>query len=68
MRLKNCAATIRFDLPNEVSLEDLATFISDALSSWGGGLHPDDPLFDSLDIKQVRIGHRVFITDTTETK
>ena len=35
--------------------EDVADFVTDALSSWGGQFRPDDPLFRSLDVKRVRI-------------
>ncbi len=40
---------LSFDkLPRTVTLGILRTFIIDALESWGGQFHPDDPLFDSL--------------------
>ena len=33
----------------------LKDFVDDALSTWGGQRHPDDPLFDSVDVRHVRI-------------
>ncbi|MEY9493701.1 hypothetical protein [Bradyrhizobium elkanii] len=40
--------TIEFEKPPGADLDDVAQFVIAALSSWGGGLHPDDPMFHSL--------------------
>jgi len=43
------SVTITFDMPTYPPLAgDLRSFIKDALESWGGQRHPDDPLFHSL--------------------
>lgn len=42
--------------PSNVTEEDVASFVADALSTWGGQRHPDDPLFNSLDIESIQIG------------
>lgn len=39
---------VKFTKPAGASIEDVAEFVADALSSWGGGLHPEDPMFRSL--------------------
>lgn len=41
-------AKITFTKPTNATVEDVATYIHDALSSWGGGLRPEDPMFHSL--------------------
>jgi hypothetical protein len=40
--------TIDFEKPPAANVDDVAEFVLDALSSWGGGLHPEDPMFHSL--------------------
>lgn len=39
---------IEFTKPTGASVEAVAEFVIDALSSWGGQFHPEDPLFHSL--------------------
>lgn len=41
-------AKIKFTKPEGTDEAMLAEFINDALSSWGGQFHPEDPLFHSL--------------------
>lgn len=41
-------AKLKFTKPDGADIEDIASFIDDALSSYGGALHPDDPMFHSL--------------------
>lgn len=36
-----------------VTLPELKNFARDAVSSWGGGLHPDDPLFGSVAVTHI---------------
>jgi hypothetical protein len=56
-------AKIKFDRPPGAEIEDIAAFINDALSSWGGQFHPDDPLFFSLSISQVTVHGRTFAVE-----
>ena len=44
---------ITFDMPEDATQAEVKEFIVDALGSWGGQFHPDDPLFGSLEIKTV---------------
>jgi len=39
---------IDFTRPPNASQDDIADFVLSALTSWGGGLHPEDPMFHSL--------------------
>jgi hypothetical protein len=39
---------IDFERPPGASIDDVADFVHSALSSWGGGLHPEDSMFHSL--------------------
>lgn len=39
---------IKIDKPPGTDYNDIAEFIHDALSSWGGQKHPEDPLFHSF--------------------
>lgn len=39
---------IEYTMPQGTKAEDIADFVIDALESWGGQKHPDDPLFGSL--------------------
>lgn len=40
--------TIDFEKPPGATVVDVAEFTIAALSSWGGGLRPEDPMFHSL--------------------
>jgi hypothetical protein len=53
-------AKIKFDRPPGAEIEDIAEFIRDALTSWGGQFHPEDPLFHSLDVSRVTVHGKVF--------
>lgn len=48
---------IYFDKPQGADQDDVAAFFIDALSHWGNGLRPDDPMFGSLKIR------RMFVQD-----
>jgi hypothetical protein len=39
---------IEFVKPDGATVDDVAVFVLDALCSYGGGLHPEDPMFHSL--------------------
>lgn len=56
---------IEFDKPVGTTREDIAEFVMDALSSWGGQFHPEDPLFESLrgKMKFMVVGHKKFICE-----
>lgn len=53
-------ARIKFKKPEGTSEKEIAAFIADALSSWGGGLSPEDPLFVSLSIETVVVNGKTF--------
>lgn len=53
-------ARINFTKPVGADVSEIATFIYDALSSWGGQFCPDDPLFNSLTIKEIIINGKKF--------
>ncbi len=38
-----------------VAINELKNFAIDALSTWGGQRHPDDHLFDSLGVTDVKV-------------
>lgn len=42
------------ELDPEVTESEVREYISDALSSWGGSLHPEDPMFGSGRIVEVK--------------
>jgi len=46
--------------PPRVKPDEIASFVEDALSTWGGQFHPADPLFHSLDIRYIRIKKVVY--------
>ena len=48
---------IEYDMPEGTNREMIAAFVADALETWGGQFHPDDPLFGSLrgHIRKLRV-------------
>lgn len=64
MRLKNHTAKITFDIPEECNPDEIAAFIESALSSWGGGGDPDDPLFHSLKVHSVEFGGVKYVKES----
>jgi hypothetical protein len=56
MRTNNIRAIVLFDLPGICNPHEVADFITDALETWGGQRHPEDPLFNSLSVKKVSVG------------
>lgn len=58
--------SITFDMPTyEPMKAELRQFIKDALETWGGQGHPDDPLFSSLG--QVSV-HRIVKVKTPKPR
>lgn len=45
---------LSFEVNEAVELSYVREFIIDALESWGGQRHPDDPLFGSLEKVSVK--------------
>lgn len=41
-------------VPKEVSYQQAKEYVQDAVKSWGGQFHPDDPLF-GLEERQVHV-------------
>lgn len=56
---------IEIDAPPGTNRDDIADFVIDALSSWGGQFHPEDPLFCSLRgrMKKVVVGHKRYMVE-----
>ena len=48
--------TVRCEGLPDVTSTEIAAFVADALSTWGGQRHPEDPLFNSLDVRSVTVG------------
>jgi len=78
MPRERCIKVFVGGFPEGADVMDVASFVLDALSSYGGGLEPPnednnwtgDPMFNSLDVKRVRIGDNVFLGEavTCSTK
>lgn len=39
---------IEYTIPPGATRDEVGEFVADALESWGGQFHPNDPLFHSL--------------------
>jgi hypothetical protein len=48
-------------IPTDEEESTIAGFIEDALQCWGGQMHPDEPLFESLSVKSITIGNTKYI-------
>jgi len=42
------------NMPNILN-DEIAQYVFDALSSWGGSFHPSNPLFNSLHINKITV-------------
>lgn len=61
MRLAKIALLVK--LP-DVSPEEIADYVADALGSWGGGGHPDSELFPGIAVHKVTLrGHSFVFKD-----
>ncbi len=47
--------TVDLVLRHPVNMRELKAHVKDAVQSWGGQLHPSDPLFDGIQIAKVKI-------------
>lgn len=54
---------ITVKIPPGADADDTAQFAIDALSSWGGQLHPEDPLFDSLTVVAIYTSRKRYKID-----
>ncbi len=45
--------TITGTVDRDVTLMNLKHFAQDALETWGGQFHPDDPLFESMKVRDI---------------
>lgn len=54
--------TIEYTMPQGADKNDIAEFVVDALESWGGQRHPNDPLFSSLrgHMRRIVVNHKAF--------
>lgn len=53
-------ARIVFTKPPGSDRDEIAQFILDALSSWGGQFRPDDPLFRSLKLTKLIVAGKSY--------
>lgn len=51
------AIQLTFNCPHEVSTRNLRAYLEEAIRSWSGQFHPDDPLFYGL--SQITIGQPI---------
>jgi len=56
---------IDFEKPPGADLDDIAQFVIASLTSWGGGLHPEDPMFHSLHLLAVKVHGKSFTVPET---
>jgi hypothetical protein len=61
-------AKIKFNRPDGAEIGDIAEFIHDALTSWGGQFHPEDPLFHSLDVSRITVHGQIFFCKPERTE
>ena len=47
--------TVRITLRNPVPRGDLRQYVKEAVECWGGQFHPDDPLFNGVELVTTRI-------------
>ena len=45
---------VQVEMPEGATVEDMRAYIWDAVATWKGQLHPDEPIFD-LDSDKVRV-------------
>lgn len=45
---------LSFSVDKASEQTDVVRYISDALTSWGGAFHPDDPLFSGIQHIEIR--------------
>jgi hypothetical protein len=60
MGVREMMAKIHFHRPLDTTVEEIAEFINDALTSWGGQKHPEDPLFGSLQLTDLTVHGKRF--------
>ena len=46
VKLKRIKMTIDVHVPEEVDIRNVVEYVKDAVDSWGGQFHPEDPLFE----------------------
>ena len=51
----NVIVTIKCERPTAVSAPELRMYIRDALKAWGGSFSPDDPLFNGIACKAIKV-------------
>lgn len=60
--------SIEYKLPQGSNKDDVAQFVIDALESWGGQFHPEDPLFGSLrgHMTKIVVNHKDYSDQLTK--
>lgn len=56
-RVRTLRFMVEIDISTEASQDEVRGYIKDAVTSWGGGGHPDDPFFglDDADVRFKRL-------------
>jgi len=52
--------TIQVEFPERATEDDVASFVADSLEWAGGCRHPEDPMFHSLRVFEVKIGRTTY--------
>ena len=52
---KEKVLVLRLKLRHTVSGPELRAMIEEAVESWGGSLHPDDPLFNAVESAEAKM-------------
>jgi len=52
--MKEKVLVLRIKLHHSVPNTDLRQMIEEAVESWGGSLHPDDPLFSAVESAEAK--------------
>jgi hypothetical protein len=61
--MKTRVIKVKADIPDGVDTDELASFVADALETWGGQRRPEDPLFNSLGVHWVQVGNARYEND-----
>jgi hypothetical protein len=65
--MKTRLIKIKLDtIPYNVDEEIIIGFVYNAITSWGGQFRPEDPLFHSLDVKNISMGDLILNKEELE--
>ena len=58
--------SVTIDIGSDIDTAEIALFVCEALSTWGGQRCPDDPLFTSLALTRIQVSQDKFIAKDGE--